>query len=69
MDDAVDTPNPVGIVVPLRHDLIAPKDSIRTVKSNKYRFVEGKCSAPIPCTDIFSTKDVEYTSSSSDESK
>ena len=67
MYDAVDSPNPVGIVVPLRHDLMAPKDSICTVKSNKYRFVEVKCSAPLPCTDMVSTKDVEYTSSSSEE--
>jgi len=69
MDDAVVTPNPVGIVVPLRHDLMAPKESIRTVKSNKYRIVEVKCSAPLPCTYVVSTKDEEYTSSSSDESK
>ena len=69
MDDDIDTPNPMGVVVPLRHDLIAPKDSIRTVKSNKYRFAEGKCSASLPCTDIVSTNDVKYASSSSDDSK
>ena len=53
MDDDVDTPNMVGIVVPLRHDLIAPKESIRTLKSNKYRFAVGSVRHLYPVLILF----------------
>ena len=69
MDDDVVTPNPMGVVIPLTHDLMTPKQSIRTVKSRKKRVVSVKCSAPLPCADDVSTKDEESTSSSSEESK